>query len=192
MIEPPPLEPLTGIEPLRGVDATVHDFWRFALPDVTTNNTRGWLAEYLVWRAIGVDRPVRIEWDAFDVLWGDVRIEVKSSAYIQRWAQRRSSTLGFQGLRGKLLDPLTNKYAADATYNADVYVLAVNLADDRSTFDQLDVSQWRFAVLSRKAIAATGQDTLGWARAQELATAMVTFDGLAGAIRDAAVATVAP
>ncbi|MGU3426721.1 hypothetical protein ACLBWV_17540 [Microbacterium paraoxydans] len=145
MVEPPPLDPLTGDEKLLGLDASVSDFWRFALPDVTTNNVRGWLAEYLVWRATGVERPVRVEWDAFDVLWGDIRIEVKSSAFVQRWAQRQPSTLAFSGLRGKLLDPVTNTYAAESTYNADVYVLAANLAG-REQFDQLDIGNWRFAV----------------------------------------------
>lgn len=184
MVEPPPLNPLTGDEPLIGVDATVTDFWRFALPDVTTNNVRGWLAEYLVWRAIGVERPVRVEWDTFDVLWGDIRIEVKSSAFVQRWAQRGDSKLAFTGLRGRVLDPATNDYTADATYNADVYVLTVNLAG-RERFEQLDIRQWRFAVLSRAALEATGQSSMNWTRAQQLATAVVGFDELADAIRTA-------
>ncbi|MCE7483698.1 MULTISPECIES: hypothetical protein [Microbacterium] len=185
MVEPPPMDPLTGDERLLGVDASVSDFWQFALPDVTTNNVRGWLAEYLVWRAIGVERPVRVEWDAFDVLWDDIRIEVKSSALVQRWAQRRPSTLAFSGLRGKLLDPATNTYAVESTYNADVYVLAVNLAG-REQLNQLDIGHWRFAVLSRLALEATGQSTLTWVRAQQLSTAVVGYDELAAAIQEAA------
>ncbi|MGI0522171.1 hypothetical protein ABY45_16490 [Microbacterium maritypicum] len=184
MVEPPPLTPLIGDERLVGMDATVSDFWRFALPDVTTNNVRGWLAEYLVWRAIGVERPVRVEWDAFDVLWGDIRIEVKSSALVQRWAQRADSKLGFTGLRGRVLDPATNDYVDVATYNADVYVLAVNLAG-REQFDQLDIRQWRFAILARSTLEATGQSSMVWARAQQLATAVVGFDDLADAIQAA-------
>lgn len=184
LVEPPPLSPLTGDERLLGVHATVSDFWRFALPDVTTNNVRGWLAEYLVWRAIGVARPVRIEWDSFDVLWRNIRIEVKSSALVQRWAQRGDSKLAFTGLRGRVLDPATNDYTSEATYNADVYVLAVNLAG-REQFNQLDVSQWRFAVLARATLEATGQSSMNWARAQQLATAVVGFDDLATAIRAA-------
>lgn len=179
------LEPLTGDEKLLGVDASVSDFWRFALPDVTTNNVRGWLAEYLVWRAIGVKRPVRVEWDAFDVLWGDIRIEVKSSARVQRWEQRQLSALTFSGLHGKLLDPVANTYAAESTYNADVYVLAVNLAG-REQFNQLDIGSWQFAVLSRTALEATGQSTLTWGRAKLLAVAVVGYDHLAAAIQQAA------
>lgn len=185
MVEPPPLVPLTGDERLLGVDASVSDFWRFALPHVTTNSVRGWLAEYLVWRATGAERPVRVEWDAFDVLWGTIRIEVKACALVQRWAQRRPSSLAFSGLRGKLLDPATNTYAVESTYNADVYVLAVNLAG-REQFNQLDIGNWRFAVLSRPTLEATGQSTLTWVRAQQLATAVVDYGELAAAIHEAA------
>lgn len=61
MIEPPPLDPLTEGECFLDIDATLTDFWRFALLGVTTNNVRGWLAEYLVWQPIGVERPAHIE-----------------------------------------------------------------------------------------------------------------------------------
>lgn len=40
-------------------------------------------------------RTVRVAWDAFDVLWGDIRIKVKTSALVQRWAQCQPSTLAF-------------------------------------------------------------------------------------------------
>lgn len=113
MVEPPPLEPLDGAESFVGLDATVQDFWRFALPSLITNNTRGWFVEYLVWRALGIERPVRTEWDAFDVEWEGIRIEVKASAFVQRWAQRGPSKLVFSGLRGKLLDPTTGTYATE-------------------------------------------------------------------------------
>lgn len=91
---------LQGDERFSGVDATVADFWRFALPDLRMNNARGWLAEFLVARALGVD-AVRVEWDDFDVIWGDVKIEVKSSAYLQSWAQTKPSAIKFGGLRSR-------------------------------------------------------------------------------------------
>lgn len=59
--------PLRGEEAFMGVEATVLDFWAFAMPDLRVNNVRGWLAEYLVWRALGVERPTRREWDTHDV-----------------------------------------------------------------------------------------------------------------------------
>jgi hypothetical protein len=61
------------------VDATVVDFWQFALSDLRMNNTRGYLAEFLVAKAVGATAG-RVEWDAFDVLApSGARIEVKAT-----------------------------------------------------------------------------------------------------------------
>lgn len=45
--------PLAGDERLQGLDASVTDFWRYAMSDVRINNVRGYLAEFLVARAVG-------------------------------------------------------------------------------------------------------------------------------------------
>jgi len=69
------------------------------------NNVRGYLAEFLVARAVDATLP-RTEWDAFDVLTPDgVKVEVKSSAYLQVWDQRRFSRIVFTGLRGRTWTP---------------------------------------------------------------------------------------
>lgn len=78
---------LDGSERFQGVDASVLDFWRFAMSDLRMNNVRGYLAEFLVARAVGA-RGNRVEWDAYDVLTPDgVRVEVKVRGYLQSWAQ---------------------------------------------------------------------------------------------------------
>ena len=55
-IRPPKPAPLTGEERFIGLDATTRDFWSFALSDLLMNNARGYLAEYLVARAVGAKR----------------------------------------------------------------------------------------------------------------------------------------
>lgn len=80
-LQPPSPPPLRGDEPVQGTDTTVLDFWRFALSDFKMNNVRGYLAEFLVARAIGAAGP-RVEWDAYDVVAPDgTTIEVKASAW---------------------------------------------------------------------------------------------------------------
>lgn len=117
----PPARRMDGSEPFAGLDATVLDFWRFAMSDLRMNNLRGYLAEFLVAKAIGATGP-RVEWDAYDVLSPDgTRIEVKSSAYMQVWDQRRPSAIRFTGLTGRTWDP-RNGESPEATFNADVYV----------------------------------------------------------------------
>lgn len=166
----PGATPLTGTEELHGVDgARVVDFWRFAMSDLRMNNVRGYLAEYLVARAVGA-AGTRIEWDAYDVLAPDgTRIEVKSSAYLQVWEQRKLSRIVFTGLRGRTWD----RYgvASEATYNADVYVFCVQTATTHDVYDPLDVDQWRFYVLARQAVEATGYGSLSLPAIEALTTA---------------------
>ncbi len=150
-LQPPAPTPLQGDEPFDGIDATVLDFWRFALSNLKMNNIRGYLAEFLVARAVGAQGR-RIEWDAYDVLAPDgTKIEVKTSAYLQAWEQRYVSRIGFSGLRGRTLDS-NQVYTPEQTFNADVYVFAVQTARTHEEYDALSVSQWQFYVLPRAAV----------------------------------------
>lgn len=63
----------------------------------------GMLAEFLVAEALGAATRPRSEWDAYDVVTPDgIRVEVKSSAYVQAWAPARPSSIRrFGGLNGR-------------------------------------------------------------------------------------------
>ncbi|MGD6790352.1 hypothetical protein ACQCT3_10825 [Sutcliffiella horikoshii] len=37
----------------------------------------------------------RVEWDLFDLVYEELKIEVKSSAFIQAWHKNRYSTISF-------------------------------------------------------------------------------------------------
>jgi hypothetical protein len=83
------------------VDATVREFWAFAMSDLRMNNVRGYLAEFLVAKAVGATGS-RVEWDAYDVLTPDgIRVEVKSAGHLQVWAQRRLSRISFGSMKGR-------------------------------------------------------------------------------------------
>ena len=180
-ITPPPARLMTGDEPIAGVGATLRDFWAWTMSDLRTNTVRPMLAEFLVARALGAAHRPRVEWDSYDVLTPDgVKVEVKSSAYLQAWAQARHSTITFGGLRAR-----PDHLGGDGTgesYNADVYVFAVLTCLDHATYDALDVAQWTFWLLSRDAVAATGQRSLALSRVQALAGHPVNYADLAEAI----------
>ena len=180
---PPVLPPLDGSEEFSGLSATVSDFWRFAISDLRVNLIRGWLAEFIVARALGVDM-VRVEWDPYDILWGDIRIEVKSSAYLQAWPQNSLSAPGFGHLQGKLLRE-DGDYEAERTYNADVYVLALHTADDHSSYDRLNLDAWQFYVVPRSGLAAHGYRSITLRPLSEITTP-VPLSGLREAITRAA------
>lgn len=177
----PSASPLTGSERFAGIDVTVADFWRFAMSDLRMNNVRGYLAEFLVAKAIGADGP-RVEWDAYDVLAPDgLRIEVKSSAYLQVWDQQRPSQIRFTGLVGRTWSPQAGE-SAEATFNADVYVFAVHTARTHAAYDVLDVSQWDFYVVARQPLEALGHKSIGLASLERLTDGPVTYADLASAI----------
>lgn len=181
---PPPARVLTGDEHFTGLDRTVKEFWSYAARDLRSNVLRGVLAEWLVAKAVGAAEP-RPEWDEFDVLTpANVRVEVKSSAYLQAWPQRDLSTISFSGLRSKKLGP-DNRYSDQRTFNADVYVFCVQTAQSHDAYDPLDVSQWDFYVLPRSRVESIGYRSSGLTRIKSV-TQRVSFDGLAAAIDQAA------
>lgn len=166
------------------MDATVRDFWRFAMSDLRVNNTRGYLAEFMVTRAVGVT-SLRVEWDDYDVLWDDIRIEVKASAHLQVWAQRQPSQIRFTGLRSRPWGDIEAGLSPEKSYKADVYVLAAHTIRVHDAYDPLDVSSWSFFVVSRAQLASLNIDSLSLARVSAL-TDPVGFSGLAAAIQTAA------
>lgn len=157
------------------------------MSDLRMNNVRGYLAEFLVAKAVGAEGP-RLEWDAYDVQAPDgTRIEVKSSAYLQVWDQRRPSRIVFSGLRGRTWTPQDGE-ALEATYNADVHVFAVQTAQRHDDYNPLDVGQWQFYVLPRVAIEATGYRSISLPTLLATAGAPAPYPELAGAIAHAAAA----
>jgi hypothetical protein len=180
---PPPL--LSGDESFDGIDASVNDFWKFAMSDLRTNNVRGYLAEFLVARAVGSDAR-RVEWDSCDVRSPDgTRIEVKSSGHLQSWAQEKLSTPLFRVTPARGWDARTGTSATEQSFNADVYVFALHTATSHEDYDPLQVFQWRFYVASREVVAARAGAGMGLATLARTCGEAVSYEGLAAAIHAA-------
>jgi hypothetical protein len=147
---------LNGLEQFKSdgrlLDFEVMDFWRWSTSDLVSNATRGRLAEYIVARTLGVDTSgVRDEWAAYDLDTPEgIKVEVKSSAYLQSWAQRQPSSVLFSVRKARAWDPESNLQAPIPTRMADVYVFALLAHLDKSTLDPLNIDQWEFYVLPTK------------------------------------------
>jgi hypothetical protein len=181
---------LSGEEPLHKdaspLDRTVGDFWRWSNSDLLSNALRGCLAEYLVAIALGVDDKPRREWAAWDLTSPDgIRVEVKSSAYVQSWFQRRPSIIQFGVGETAAWDPETAAYGAERKRQADVYVFAVLFQPDRQLVDPLDLEHWQFLVVASADLNrhCGKQGKLGLARLRAIPHSEVSFDGLADAVR---------
>ena len=177
--------PLSGEEEVAGTDAMVVDFWRFALSNLRMNNARGYLAEFLVAKAVG-STGLRIEWDPYDVLAPNgTTIEVKTSAYLQAWDQYKLSTIQFTGLRSRIWST-EGGLTPTPTYNADVYVFAIQTARTHEEYNPLLASQWRFHVLPRQTVEDLGQESIGLATLEKLAGPSIAYEELSEAINAAA------
>jgi hypothetical protein len=168
------------------IGAALCDFWAWAGSDLLHNAYRGQLAEYLVARALGCASGARPGWDEFDLSTPDnVRVEVKSSAYIQSWQQARPSTPSFS------IRP-ARRYGEDGREDelrrhSDVYVFALLHHSDRATVDPLDLAQWAFYPLATSVLdrVCPSQKTIALGALVALGAAACSFEGLRSGVNAA-------
>ncbi len=97
--------------------------------------------------ALNAVGSARKEWDRHDLVTPHgVTVEVKSSAYLQTWEQKKPSMIVFDIARKSWWDAATNTYATEPERSADVYVFCVFKEQDRNKANPLDLSQWFFLV----------------------------------------------
>ncbi len=157
------------------------DFWKWANSDIIGNFERGILAEYIVAAALNVKNMCRREWDAYDVLSKDgIRIEVKTSAYIQAWHQEKYSEIKFGIRPTKAYDYATNTYDKKIKRQADIYVFCVHKHKDEKTINPLDCNQWDFYVLSTKILneKKKNQKTISLKGIIKLGAVLCTYENL--------------
>jgi hypothetical protein len=175
--------PLTGTEAFEGTSLTVADFWRWAFSDLRTNIVRGILTEFLVAQAVGDPSPLRQAWDNFDVTTASgIRVEVKSSAYLQSWQQKKLSQIVFTGLTGRAWSAETNELDPERTLRADVYVFAAHTCRDPDQYDPLDLSSWEFKLMTAHRLSALGVRSVSKALLDRHAPETYRLDALAEAI----------
>lgn len=142
---------------------TLRDFWAWAYSDLVGNTERGKQAEFIVAMALGITEGVSGSWDKYDLLSKEgIRVEVKSSAYLQSWNQQSLSKISFGIQPTYGWDSITSEYDIEQKRQSDAYVFCVLKHIDQVTLNPLDLSQWEFYVLSTAALnkAVPGQKTI--------------------------------
>jgi len=145
-----------GDEPLlcqnNRLQITIKDFWAWSASDIMSNTTRSRFAEFIVATATNVDlRIPRQEWESYDLLTPEgIKIEVKSSAYIQSWYQKEISKIIFSIKPARYWNSSNGEQESIAIRHADIYVMCLLKNKDQSTINPLDMDQWDFYVLSRQ------------------------------------------
>jgi hypothetical protein len=165
MYKAKPVTKLSGQEVFKnaGKDFSVLDFWQYGFSNLNSNVLRGVLAEFLVERALKDtdDIVLRNPWGDFDVEYKGKKIEVKSCSYLQDWDQNKLSTVKWSGLKAKGIywnDAVATSDEKEASYKADIYVLALLHHKEAETLDILDLDQWSFYVLTKDQLQDISND----------------------------------
>ena len=125
--------------------------------NLVDNRNRGIFGEWLVGQALGVieEGEIRQEWDAVDLRYGDLMIEVRTSRRSQTWNKEGSSTPRFGIRRQK------RAWFADTgdwiVYDspqrtADVYVFCLHQTVPATNDNVADPESWSFWVVATSAI----------------------------------------
>jgi hypothetical protein len=122
-------------------------FWQWSASDLVGNTARGCLAEYIVAMALGLASGVRNDWEAYDLQFNGWKIEVKASAYLQSWFQKRLSRPAFSIKPARSWSSSTGEMTREPRRHADVYVFCLQAHKEKSTLNPLDLAQWTFYVL---------------------------------------------
>ena len=187
---------LTGQESLLSgelkLEASTLDFWQWGFSNLRFNDVRGVFAEWLVGKLLGIPLTVRSSWDEYDLETPQcVKIEVKAAAYLQAWPQKQPSRIQFNRLKGRTWRSESG-YAMTAKCNADLYVFCIQIERDPESWNALDVSQWRFYLLTKERVETIGCRSIGLGTLAKHAQEMKAdeFVQVAGeAIRSVAVRT---
>ncbi len=151
------------------VQASLTDFWKWAMADLCDDDVKGWFAEWLVLKLLGVESRRRVSWSNSDVVTeSGVRVEVKASAYWQSWkvldefgkpmSERKyrdgpDSSVRFGGLRARDSSGVTDM-AKDRALKSELYVFAFQHERDIVKWNAMDLSQWEFYVLTSVEVAS--------------------------------------
>jgi hypothetical protein len=172
-----------GSELVSQANVTVHDFWAWAYSDILSNRNRSVFAEFLVAVALNLTDQPRVEWDAVDLRYGDKKIEVKSSAYIQSWQQKKPSVLKFDIGKKRGWDSEANVTAGEKGRNADCYVFCIYEEHDMQNANVLNLDKWLFVVVATERINEVfgNQKSISFSRLCQFGKA-VKYDSLRCAI----------
>jgi len=129
------------------------EFWQWATSDLLTNTTRAILAEYIVATALGVDDTLSNDWEAYDLTSKcGLKIEVKTSAYIQSWDQKELSKIVYSIKTATEYNPITNKFDGESIRHSDYYIFCLLHHKDKETIDPMNLDQWTFYILDTKTL----------------------------------------
>ncbi len=144
----------TGQEALlfnnKNLPINILSFWQWSNSELLGNALRGIFAEFIIASAIDILDSLREEWDAYDLVTKNgLKIEVKSSSYLQSWRQSKLSNIIF-GIQPTVAWDGMNNRTTEKIRQSDIYIFCVLAHKDKDTVNPIDLSQWDFYILETK------------------------------------------
>lgn len=143
----------TGNEQFKHINKKLKlsDFWSWAHSNILENVERGKLAEYIVATAIDCENIINENFLEYDLITKEnIKIEVKSSSYLQSWRQKNYSNIIFNIAKTYRWDSTNGKYEDTKKRQADIYVFCVLKHKEEITLNPLDIAQWDFYIISTR------------------------------------------
>jgi hypothetical protein len=141
---------------LNGRKKKALDFWMWAYSDLMQNITRGYVAQYIVAWAIGVDEKPNDPWQSFDLRSREGRrIEVKSTSFLQSWTHGEGNRNPLFLLAPRLPYSSERGLGKKPGWNADIYVLCYFYCKDPAKADIMNLDQWKFWVIPKTELVNT-------------------------------------
>ena len=180
-------EKKNGSESFLNIEPTVRllDFWSWAYSDLVDNTQRGKLAEFIISQAMNCANGISEMWGAYDILSPEgIKIEVKTSAYIQTWHQTKLSDIKFGIQETIAWDPNTNTYSKESTRQSDIYVFCVQNCKNQDELNSLDVAQWDFYPVTTKTLNRElgNQKTIGLGKLIKIGAKKCSYNELRSTI----------
>lgn len=154
------------------------------------NNARGYLVEFLVARALGDPRPLRVEWGPYDVQSADgTLVEVKATGRLQSWSTGNCSmpSWRFKSVCAeRLWSEERGEYVpVDPRTRVHAWVFALHTTTDPADYDPLDLDQWEFRVIPHRELFDAGQTSARPSFFERRGIRAVSYGELREAVADA-------
>lgn len=143
------------------LSTTVKDFWAWSMSRLMGDGPRGDLAEFIVNTALGTDTTIpKKGWGECDIVYNDLRIEIKCSTYLQAWERPSLSKPVFS--IAKTVNCDIGEFEGGYRYigrdgsppqrRSELYIFCLFAATERKHADPMKLDQWEFYIVPTKLI----------------------------------------
>lgn len=130
------------------LDFNIKDFWSFQYSNIYS--LHGEIAEFIVARALGITEAQNSEyWTLWDITYGNIKIEVKATAYFHLWNKDGNISKQRTFSIAKANGSYDSEIAGNSEFKRqnDVYVFCLINGETMETSNPLDLDNWEFYVV---------------------------------------------